>query len=206
MNRAKILISFTFLLAFAVCISAQHNPFPNELKGYEFFGNGKLKDLQLTASSKDDVKQIFGTNCEKQCDYDADWSIEFEYFEDIWVMTDRNEKDEKLTYLLDSKYLGKLRSIEIRPRKQTSLADVSFSNVFQKLALTSTSTFRSDKSRISGDEAFEDSNGLTYEILNQTIKYDIKNKKSRSYNKGDLVLIRYSIPKDSEKDLFVLQK
>lgn len=205
MNRAKIFIAFTFLLAFAVCVSAQSVQFPNELKGYEFFGNGKLKDLQLTISSKDDVKKIFGANCEKKCDYSADWLINFEYYEDIWVMTSRNEKDEKLTYFLDSKYLGKLRSIEIRPKKHVSFVSIIFPNVFQKLLLSSTSTFRSDGKRSIGDEAFQDSNGLTYEIINETIKYDIKNEKTKTYYKGDLVLIRYDIPKELEKSLFILQ-
>ncbi len=205
MKLAKFFIAFTFLLAFAFQVSAQSIQYPNELKGYEFFENGKLKDLQLTVSSKDDVKKIFGVNCEKQCDYDADWLIHFDYYEDIWVMTSRSENNEKLTYFLGSKYLGKLRSIEIRPKMQLSFADVSFPNTFQNLLISSTSTFRSDKRRMSGDESFQDSNGLTYEILDQTIIYNFKNKKTKSYNKGDLVLIRYSISKAIEKDLFVLQ-
>jgi len=206
MNRAKIFIALTFLLAFAVCVSAQGNPFPNELKGYEFFGNGKLKELQFAISSKDDVKKIFGASCEKQCDYDADWLIRFEYYEDIWVKTDRNDKDERLTYFLDSKYSGKLRSIEIRPKKQMSFANVTFPNTFQKLLVTSTSTFYSGKSRIHGDEAFQDLDGLTYEILDQTIVYNFKKEGKKSYNKGDLVLIRYDMPKKLEKSLFILQK
>lgn len=206
MKSAKIFIVFNFLLAFAVCVSAQINPYSNELKGYEFFGNGKLKDLHFTVSSKDDVEKIFSADCKKQCDYDADWSVRFEYFEDIWIKENRNEKDGKLTYFLNSKYLGKLRSIEIRPKRQISFADVSFPSQFQRLSLTSTSLFDSDKNRLIGDEAFQDSSGLTYEIVNETINYKFKNKETKSYNKGDLVLIRYDIPKELKTILFVLQK
>lgn len=206
MNRAKIFITLTFLLAFALQISAQNNLYLNELKGYEFFEKGKLKELQLTISSKNDVRKIFGENCEKNCDYNADWSIHFEYFEDIWMMGSYNEKEGKLTYYLDSKYLGKLRLIEIRPKKQISFSGVVFPNSFQKFIISSTSVFDSNKNRLRGDEAFQDSSGLTYEILTETISYDIKNEKTKSYNKGDLVLIRYSLTKELKKSLFVLQK
>lgn len=197
---------FCFSFGFATGVSAQKNQYPNELKGYEFFGSGKLKDLKLTASSKNDVKQIFGKKCEKQCDYDGGWLISFEYFEDIWVKTDRNDKDEKLTYFLDSKYLGKLRSVEIRPKNQVSFVNVEFSNAFKQLANTTTTDTRSGKSSMTVNDAFQDSQGLSYELYSRTNYDDIKSKKTKSHDKGDLVLIRYDLPKELENDLFVLQK
>lgn len=206
MKLAKTFIVFTFLLAFAICVSAQSNQYPNELKGYEFFGNGKLKGLELIVSSKDDVKRIFGNKCGEKCDYDADWTIRFSYYEDIWIRESRNEKDEKLTYFLDSKYLGKLRSIEIRPKKQVSFVNAYFPNTFQKLLMTSNGALRSDKRRMLGDEAFQDSSGLTYEILSRISCNDSEDKKAESYNNGELVVIRYDIPKDLEKGLFILPK
>lgn len=201
MNRAKIFIVLTFFLAFALQVSAQAIKFPNELKGYEFFGSGKLEKLKLTVSSKDDVRKIFGENCEVKCSYGADWLISFTYFEDIWIKT-----GQKGRYLLDSKYLGKLRLIEIQPQKQLSFADVSFSEEFRKSIETSTTHARSGKSRLTINDIFEDSYGLSYEIFLQTSYDDIKNKKAKSYKKGDLVLIRYKIPEKLEEDLFVLQK
>ena len=206
MKSAKIFIAITFLLAFAVCVSAQSVQFLNELKGYKFFGNGKLKELRLTVSSKNDVKNIFGASCEKKCNYDADWLISFEYYEDIWIMESRNEKNEKQTYLLDSKYLDKLRSIEIRPNKQISFVNIVFPKTFQKNFTTSTTDTRSGKSKMTVNEAFEDLDGLSYEIYGVTNYDDIKNEKEKSYNKGDLGLIRYDIPAKLEKDLFILQK
>lgn len=202
----ELLKRITFFLTFAVCVSAQVNQYPNELKGYDFFASGKLKALQLTASSKKDVKKIFGEKCEKQCDYDTDWLINFEYFEDIWVKTDRNEKDEKLIYLLDSQYLGKLRSIEMRPKKQISFVNVAFPNTFQQLIKTSTTDSRSGKSRMTVNDEFADSHGLSYEIYIRTNYDDIPNKKAKTYSKGELVSIRYGIPKELENNLFVLQK
>ena len=195
MKSAKIFIFFALLLVFALQVSAQSVQSPNELNGYEFFAKGKLKNLQFAVSSKDDVKEIFGANCEKKCDYDANWSISFEYFDDIWMKESRNEKDEKIVYKLDSKYLRKLRSIEIRPKKPISFANVAFPRVFQKF-LVASSGFNSDKSRVSGDEAFQDSSGLTYEICQ--INCDSGDK--------ELVLIRYDIPKELKDTLFILQK
>ncbi|HEY8562355.1 MAG TPA: hypothetical protein VIL74_18405 [Pyrinomonadaceae bacterium] len=205
MKSLKVPVVFTFLLLFAVCISGQSARFPGELKNYEFFGNGRLKDLQLTVSSEDDVKKVFGANCEKQCDYDADWLIRFEYYEEIHIKVSRRENGEKLRYLLDSKYLGKLRSIEIRPKKDVSFAGISFPNDFEKLITTSTTDTRSGKSKMTVNDAFQHSSGLTYEIYSRTNYDDIKNKEAKLYNEGDLVLIRYSVPKELEKDLFVLQ-
>lgn len=205
MKTVKILIVFAFLLTFANRISAQSIRFSNELNSYEFFGKGKLKDLKLSVSSKDDVKEIFGKSCEKQCDYDADWSIRFEYYEDIWVKESRNEKDEKLRYTLDPKYLGKLRSIEMRPKKEISFAAVSFPDTFKKLLTTSTIDARSGKSKVVVNNSFQHSDGLTYETYSQTNYDDIKNEKAKSYKNGDLVLIRYNIAEELEKDLFVLQ-
>lgn len=79
MKLTKIFIVFTFLLAFAICVSAQKNQYPNELKGYEFFGKGKLIKIKLGVSTKKDVKKIFGKDCEKYCDYDKNFKIKFEY-------------------------------------------------------------------------------------------------------------------------------
>ncbi len=205
MNRAKIFIAFTILLALAFQVSAQSIQFPNEIKGYEFFGNGKLKDLQMTVSSKTDVKKIFGENCEKDCDYDADWLIGFEYYEDYWVKAVRTDQDEKPTYF-DSKFLGKLKSIEIRPKKQLSFIDISFPDIFQKTIMTTFIDERLGKDRKKINDVFLDSDGLMYVIYRQ-IKYgDINDKKVESHNKGDLVLISYETSKELYETLFVFQK
>jgi hypothetical protein len=205
MKAIKIILFFISVIAFAVCASAQDVQFSNELKGFEFFGKGKLKDLKLTVSSKDDVNKIFGKTCEKMCEYDSDWTIRFEYYEDRWIKEDRNGKGEKLRYTLDPKYLGKLRLIEMRPKKEISFAGVSFPNTFEKLLSASTIDAASGNSKAVINNAFQHSDGLTYETYSQTNYDDIKSKKAKSYKSGDLVLIRYNIARELEKDLFVLQ-
>ncbi len=204
MNGAKIFTALTFLLISAVCAAAQGNQYPNELKGFEFFGKGKLRELRLTVSSKDDVIKIFGKKCQKKCDYDAAWSVRFEYYEDVWIKEHRDEKGEKLRYLLNSKYLGKLRSIEIRPKKRLSFADVAFPDIFQKLLTTSTTDTRSGRSKMTAGESFQDSDGLKYEIYSRTNYDDISSGKEKSLN-NDLILIRYDISEKFEKTLFILQ-
>ncbi|MGH9948438.1 MAG: hypothetical protein ACRD6X_14765, partial [Pyrinomonadaceae bacterium] len=180
-------MTIIFILALVVSASAQESPFPNELPGFEFFGKGKLKDLRLGVSTRDDVKKIFGRECENRCNYDADWSIGFEYYDDIWIKENRNEKGEKLTYLLDPKYLGKVHSILIYPKKQISLTDASFPEIFRRLITTSTTDSRSGKSRMTVNDSFQEPNGMTYEIYSRTNYDDIKNKKLTTFHKGDLV-------------------
>jgi hypothetical protein len=181
MKSAAIFTICAFLLALAASVSAQENQYPNEIKGYEFFGSGKLKNLKLTVSSKNDVKKAFGEKCEKQCDYDADWRVVFKYYEDIWIRESRNEKEEKLTYFLDSRYLGKLRSIEVRPKNRISFISVEFSEAFQQLIRTSTTDTRSGKSSMTVNDAFQDSHGLSYELYSRTNYDDIKQEQKNNF-------------------------
>jgi len=58
----------------------QLNTYPNELKAFRFFNQGKLKGLQLTVSTRENVKKNFGSDCETSCDYDDNWKIDFSYF------------------------------------------------------------------------------------------------------------------------------
>ena len=209
MKITKIFIVFTFLFAlvFVQTSQAQNNPYPNELKGYDFFGKGKLKELKLGVSTKENVKKIFGKKCENKCDYDTDWTVNFSYYENNWTKEDTNQKGEKTVYYLNSKYLGKLRKIEIRPKRQTSFGNVSFPNTFQRLSRSLiTKDIRSGKNRMITYELFQDSYGLTYELFSTTDYDDIKTKNEKLYNKGDLFSIQYNISKEQEKDMFILQK
>jgi hypothetical protein len=205
----KILIVFTFLLSlvFVETSQAQNNPYPNELKGYEFARNGKLKGLTPGVSTKADVKKIFGKNCENQCDYDTDWTVNFSYYENNWIKDNTNEKGEKSVYYLDFKYLGNLRKIEIRPKRQVSFGKVSFPKTFQKLSRSLiTDDTRTGKNRMITYELFQDSLGLTYELFGTTDYDNIKAKSEKLYKKGDLFSIQYSISKEQEKVMFILQK
>lgn len=192
------------LFIFSLCIFGQNSEYPNELADYRFYRSGKLKSLHLLVSSKDDVKHIFGEKCEKQCDYDSDWSISFEYFEDIWIKESSDTSGKKLTFFLDSRYLGKLRAIELRPKGRISFLSFSFPESFKRAIVTSITHARNKKGRTAMSDAYQDLNGLTYEIHNQTSHDDIPSKNRKSL-KGDLIVVRYNITGEKEKGLFVLQ-
>jgi hypothetical protein len=133
MKLAPILAVITAVLFVSVSMTAQ---FPNELDGYKFFANGKLKGLQLLASSREDVKRVLGSDCEKQCDYDANWSISFQYFDEIWTREESNSRGDRRVYKLDPKYLGKLRQIDLKPKQAVSFANISFPAAFSKTIVT----------------------------------------------------------------------
>ena len=208
MKVTNLLRGFVLLLSvvFVQNSQAQDNQYSNELSGYQFFGKGRLAGLKPGVSTKEDVKKIFGKNCEKICDYDADWTVNFSFYENNWTKEDTNENGVKNVYYLEPKYLGKLRKIEITPKKQKSFANVSFPNTFQKLMRSQITKNRSGKGRMITYESFQDANGLVYELYNTTDYDEIKTKNERSYNKGDLFSIQYSISKEQEKIMYTLKK
>jgi len=208
MKITKVLIGFAFLLTvvFVQNFQAQSNQYLNELEGYEFFGKGKLAGLKPGTTTKEDVKKIFGKKCEKVCDYDSDWTVSFSFYENNWTKDDTNQKGERLVYYLDSKYLGKLRKIELNPKKQISFGNVSFPNTFQKLSRSQITRIRSGKSRMVTYEVFQDAYGLIYELYGTTDYDEIKTEGQKLYNKGDLFSIQYNISKEQEKVMFKLKK
>lgn len=209
MKAAKILIALTFLLAFVSAAGAQakNNSYPNELKGYEFFGKGRLKGLKPGVSTKEDVKRIFGENCESVCDYDADWNVHFRFFENNWIKEDTDPKGKKNVYNLDPKYIGILRRIELHPKKTISFANISFPNSFQKFSRSEiTREPNSSKTKMVTYELFQDSDGLIYELFSQVDYDNIKAKNERLYNKKDLFSVLYSTSKEQEKIMYILQK
>lgn len=194
------------MLTLAFAVPAQMpRAFPNELPGYKFFGNGKLKGIELLVSSRSDIERIFGGNCDP-CAYDADWRVSFEYFDDIWTRESSNNKGDKVSYRLDPKYLGKVRTIVLRPVRPISFANVAFPAVFTRIIINSTTDGRSGKSRMTVNDAFQDGTGLTYEIFDRTNYDDIKSPGTPVFEKGELVLIRYNLTDTVQKTLFILQE
>lgn len=208
MKEIRIFLGFVFLLtiAFTQNLRAQNNQYPNELKGYEFFGKGKLAGLKPGVSTVEDVKKIFGKKCEKICDYDADWTVSFNFYENNWTKEDTDQTGKKSVYYLGSKYLGKLRKIEITPKKQLSFGNVPLPNTFQKLSRSQIVRTHSGKGRMTTYDVFQDADGLTYELYGAADYDEIKNKNERFYNKGDLFAIQYNISKEQEKVMFTLKK
>lgn len=208
MKITKIFGVFVFLSAivFAQNFQAQVNQYSNELNGYEFFRKGKLAGLKIGVTTKEDLKRIFGKNCEEVCDYDADWTVKFIFYGNDWTRDETNEEGQRLIYNLEPRYIGRLRKIEITPKKQMSLGGVSFPGAFQKLSRSQITKNRSGKSKMVTYEVFQDVQGLTYELYSQTDYDEIKAKNERLYNKGDLFSIQYNLSKEQEKTMFSLKK
>lgn len=192
MKLAKIFVFFTFLFAFAVCVSAQNAQFPNELKGYHFFNKAKLKELKLGVSTKQDVIEIFGENCQDVCDYNQNWVVNFTYFDNVTKGGWRKEK----TYISISKYLGKLYSIRLQPKLNISFKKTVFPLRFKY----STGGWRDNGVTIYY-LAYSDKYGLEYRIFDETAftKYKSRSK----WKRGDLLSIEYQIPEKLEKTMFI---
>lgn len=207
MKTVKILIG---LLVFLMLIgartsAAQTDQYPNELKDYEFFGKGKLASLKIGVSTKEDLKKLFGEKCEKICDYDADWLINFSFYENSWTKEEINSGGEKSIYYLKPEYLGKLRKIEITPKKQVSFSSISFPNAFQKLSRTQGTKSRNGKGKMTTYEVYKDSDGLTYELFGTT-NDDTKNRNGQFFRPGDLVSIQYNLSREQERMMFSTRK
>jgi hypothetical protein len=176
MNRAKIFIAFTFLFNFsigvlvtfllssAIQVSAQVSIYPNELKGYEFFGNGKLKDLKLGSSKKKDVEVIFGTSCEKGCDYDEKFIVKFEYLKALDdCMTTEDIRDRFMCP--ENEFVGTISSIAIEPKQTQILKELPTS----KFNIVSGGSTTEKGSGISSSyTSFTDKYGLRYSLDNES--------------------------------------
>lgn len=197
MKFTKLTIIFIFLLAFAVSVSAQVNPYPNELEGFEFFRNGILKGFTLGVSTKEDVKRIFGEECNNQielnelnsttngCDYDKNWKIMFTYL-DLGMEFDVDNGSIGSPKL---EFYGRIWDITLIPKKRISVNKNEFSKVFKpwtgKQVWCSNSSYENDNCSWSKNKFYQNSNGLTYAIC-------IKDSKKQC-KKGSLNWIEYKI-------------
>ncbi len=164
MKPTKLFIFVTFLLAFGLQVSAQINPYPNELKGYDFFGNGKLKRLKLGVSTKKDIKKIFGESCEKFCNYDENFKIKFEYLAALDdCMTTEDIRDRVMCP--QKQFVDRVSSIKLEPKQQ---------KIVSNLLTSEFNIFRGGGYMEKGSEvsvsftSFADKYGLRYSINNES--------------------------------------
>ena len=209
MKTAIFLVIYCILLTllFVPAARAQTNLYPNELKGFEFFGKGKLKNLKIGVSTKEDVKNALGDTCEFVCDYDENWNATFSFFENNWIKTDTAPNGVKTVRYLDEKFLGKLRKIELRPKKKISFGKTFFPKSFRKLSRSEvTKKPQQNVSKIVTYDLFQDSRGLTYELFSAIEPDSLKSGEKDFYNKGDLYSVIYDISKEQEKQMFLISK
>lgn len=185
MKSAKVFVFFTFLFVFASCVSAQEIPFPNELKGYEFYNQGKLKGIKVKTSNKQDVKAVFGDDCEaKHCEYNEDWEVSFFYYLEGWPKRKIVDGFEQI-YIISPEYVNRLFAIQLYPKKTISFNQISFPKKFH-----SEPWFGEHSVKF---KYYTDSNGLFYTLIDEDGSY-----------KGNLRDIQYSVPENFEQDMFNL--
>lgn len=182
-------------------IPIQLNIYPNELEGYQFFGKGRLEALSLTVSTKEDVKQAFGEQCETSCDYDPNWRIHFNYFGNLTKEITVINVSKK--YVSDAQYKGKLYSIRLTPKRKVLFDKIIFPSQFKKAGSYSAGHDGMGGGTNSSHEIYTDSYGLEYTILDQI---DLTTKKNLSWRKGELTSIGYTIPDKLEEKMFIEQK
>ncbi|MDQ3129255.1 MAG: hypothetical protein M3Q99_00655 [Acidobacteriota bacterium] len=201
MKLAKIFIVFTFLLAFAVCVSAQSVQFPNELKGYKFFGKGKLKKIKLGGSTKKDVKKIFGKDCEKGCDYDENFKVKFEYLAALDdCMTTEDIRDRAVCP--QNEFVGTISSVILEPKQEQSLKDLPTSK-FNKVSGGSTTEKGSGVS--SSYTSFTDKYGLRYSTNNELSGKIVVYSQYPPFVEGKLYSIKYIFTDDFIRKVFTVE-
>ncbi len=239
MNRAKIFIAFISLLLFVICGAAQTIKStkgldnldlmnvnrqtknsgagivtPNELEGFEFFKTGKLNNIRIGISTESDVQNIFGSSCEKPCDYDSNWIITVVYFDESDILIE-NKYDQKSNKTIETHYIpkkeviGKIVSVEVRPKKRTSFENVNFSGNLKKFSHLEngylTPSISKDGVLI---DIYADSYGLQYLIFDKFTSDNFKDtfnlrKRFSNFSKGDLITIKYMIPEELESNFYV---
>lgn len=186
--RRRLIFPSICLLLFLVNVSAQDNPFPNELDGLQFTKRDKFRDLKFLVSTKDDVASVFGRHCVDGCQFDGNWDVEFSY-------VTRDEKDIvtkngiKLTYKVRPEFIGKLKDVQLTPLKPHVLPD---SLVVPKgLYCRIPSEYPNpEKIKICWDRSV-----TAYRIFSE-------DDPAGRYKKNEVVVISYVISNENRKNMF----
>jgi hypothetical protein len=204
MKTSLKLSIWALFLIFTFSLHAQKKAYPNELKGYDFFGRDRLSKVSLAKSTKQDIEKIFGEDCSASCDFDENWRIRFEYLGDFALTVwDGNAKAYK-EKIPKPQYIGKLFSILFLPKNRISLKKDDFPAAFVK---------GPGGSRSSSSRRWEysystlwDEYGLRYNLLEMIEAGDDVNDSADpvlSRNQGDLIEIVYGIPAKKQKDIWI---
>jgi hypothetical protein len=187
MRVLKLITAANLLLIFAICITGQTNPFPNEIKGYELYAKGKLEKIKILVSSEKDTIKIFGKNCESGCDYDDNWKVAFRFLRKGEYISEGTGKEERRFYL-PKKYIGKLSEIHFLPKKHISFEGIQFSNLFRKSFAYQTGAELHPEDAGSMN-TFTDNFGLKYVVCSTT-------SVSGRYQKDDVFSIDYETDRE----------
>ena len=189
---------------------------PNELPGYEFFKKGKLKNIRLGFSTRDDMKKLFGDTCEGSCDYDEQWRIWVNYFDQTATLTEtttgQNGSQIRTEFVPRPRFNGTLRFVRLTPKNSVSFLQVRFPRRFAQA-----------DSYVIGDSwgedgfqgavhstvnKFTDGYGLSYEVFDRETFNNLKSRTQTAKDavrKGDLLGIEYDIPDVLNDNIYLRQ-
>ncbi|MGI8542693.1 MAG: hypothetical protein ACR2MD_04360 [Aridibacter sp.] len=179
----------------------QDKLYPNEIKGFAFFGKGKLKDLKLGSSKSKDVELIFGESCEESCDYDENFKIKIEYlkaFDDC--MTTEDIRDRLMCPL--NNYVGTISAIKLIPKRDQSLLIPT--SEFNKVSGGIITEKGSHGDSVSWT-SFTDKYGLRYSLNNESSGKVTIYSHYPSFMKGKLHSIEYNFTDDIIRKIFTVE-
>ena len=169
-------------------ISAQDNPFPNEIEGLQFTKQATFRSLKFLVSTKDDIASIFGRQCVESCRYDDNWDAEFYYVtKDEKGIVDRNGV--RLIYKVRPEFIGKLMGVEFVPRKLHILPE---SLVFPKGLYCKIPTEFPNPEKI---KVCWDGNVIDYRFYSE-------DDPGGRYKKNEVFVITYGISNENRKNMF----
>lgn len=201
MKLTILTVIFIFFTGIAINDSTQETFYPNEIKGFEFFGEGKLKDLKLGSSTSKDVELIFGEPCEESCDYDENFKLKIEYlkaFDDC--MTTEDIRDRLMCPL--NNFVGTISAIKLIPKQDQNL--VIPTSHFNKVSGGSITEKRRNGDSISWT-SFKDKYGLRYSLNNESSGKVTIYSHYPSSMEGKLHSIEYILTDDIIRKIFTVE-
>jgi len=207
MTKFRILIVLTFLFCLFVNVQAQSfecrteagfsvdsdNPFSNEMEGFKFFGEGKLRAFKLGVSTIDDARNTFGTplktlSFSEIFDYDSDWLIIVSYLTLSLSKTSTNTSLDGVTvtkkYVIRPEYIGQINRIQLLPKKNFQFNKMSYPD----------KTLKEFRGESDYDYTYSDRYGLTYKVVDREglrLGGDLK-KYNVTLSRGDILEISYT--------------
>ena len=181
---------------------------PNELKGYKFFKEGRVQNIRMGISTKEDLIRIFGNACTDSCDYDGNWTVRAEYISDdiAWTTTSGDDKTE---FFAKKDFVGKVASLSFSPKQPISFSQIVFPS--NRFSHGNSLAFGHDWG-INGFEGavhtsyikYTDGYGLTYSVYGEETFNNLtkKPKVERARKKGDLIEVEYSIPESMNEIVY----
>jgi len=184
-------INWAILFLFsALSIAGQNAIFPNQIKGYQFYGKGKLGNMKMLISNKADAVRSFSKKYGKLNDYDDNWTVSFVFFREGEYISEGTGRTERRFYL-PKNYIGKLGEIHFLPKKHISFETIQFSNLFERGFANQT-----------GDELHPDyavsmnTFALSFGITRLNYVVCSSTSISGRYRKGDVFSIDYEMDRD----------